>query len=143
MVVVRTVLFAAMIALASATGAAAQNIAGVWRGEQSDPQIDHPDYLLVQFAESDGRVSGSGHINLCAACRGFDQHEVRWDGRLKAGSLELSGTYPTRPFEPSLRFTGQVSDDGARIDGVIHSGYRQEAFVLVREAADGAHEQRR
>ncbi len=131
----RAALIALVLMTAPAAAAAQEgyDIGGAWRGEQVGRFFSIPNYLDVTLEALDGQVSGSGHINLCAGCRGFAHHAVAWEGRLDGDRIDLRGVYPDRSFESEVRFAGQVVDDGQRIVGVVSKGRRDWNFVLVRE----------
>lgn len=79
-------------AYASGAEATPDDDSGSWGAEATESQADFPNYFGAQLAQdSDGGISGLGVVNLCAACRGFDEYAVFWRGEILDGELVMTG----------------------------------------------------
>lgn len=145
---IRRVLIAlALICVAAcATASSTTTVTGFWNAEGAPrPGEEHhdPDYFSADLVEQDGRVSARGVINLCPACRGYNEYAINWEGRRDGDRLVLRGIYPDRPFETPVTFTGQISADGERVEGELtdDAGRFRQAWVMLRERNGAAGEE--
>lgn len=115
------------------------DLTGVW-GAQSAPSRSalQPNYFRAELSQAEASIlTGSGVVNLCAGCRGFDEYDVTWRGRwTEDDTLELTGTPVSADGSwRSVVFNGSLTGTGA-IEGILTrtSDGRAEVFVMERLA---------
>lgn len=107
------------------------DISGAWSGETS-PDLEFPPYFTATFTQDGDALTGVGVSNRCPACRGFDEYNVRWEGRIEGRELSMMARHTDRPWEPNQHYDGVLSADGRTITGTFRNGQRAEPFVMTR-----------
>lgn len=112
----------------------AEDMSGVWLGREiEEPRVSDGYFRAELTQDESGRLRGPGVVDPCPRCAGYMEYDLTWEGRVKGGTLMLTGT----PADVSLRhtivrFAGRVSGDG--FEGVLSGlpGGQGMAMVVSR-----------